>query len=106
MKHFSILAASMLLSACAFAAPKTATPAKAGAPTSAKKSLVTLNYCPMTGEKLPKKPLGATTYKDYNIAFCCSDCPGEFKALSPKQKDAKIAEVVAKQKIAQAKAKA
>jgi len=106
MKHFSILAALTLLSACAFAAPKTATPAKGSAPTSAKKSLKTLNYCPMTGEKLGKKTLGATTYKGYNIAFCCSGCPSEFKALTPKQKDARIAEVVAKQKKNEAKAKA
>ena len=106
MKHFATLAALSLLSACAFAAPKTATPAKASAPKRAKAALKTLAYCPMTGEKLPKKPIGATTYKGYNIAFCCSGCPGEFKALSPKQKDAKIAEIVAKQKKAEAKAKA
>ena len=96
----------MLLSACAFAAPKTATPAKSSAPTRAKTALKTLTYCPMTGEKLSKKPIGAMTYKGYNVAFCCSGCPGEFKALTPKQKDAKIAEVVAKQKKDEAKAKA
>lgn len=60
----------------------------------------------MTGEKLGKKTLGATTYKGYNIAFCCGGCPQEFKALTPKQKDAKIAEIVAKQKKDEAKAKA
>jgi len=59
----------------------------------------------MTGEKLPKKHIGAMTYKNYSIAFCCPGCPEEFKGLSAKEKDAKIAEIVAKQAKADAKPK-
>ena len=53
----------------------------------------------MTGEKLGSmgKTVGATTYKNYKISFCCGGCPSQFKALSPKEKDAKIAAIVKKQ---------
>ena len=91
MKNLLLLGALAAATCAAVAAPKT--PAKV-AP---KVALKTLNYCPMTGEKLPAKKLGATTYKGYNIAFCCPGCPEEFKALSPKEKDAKIAAIAAKQ---------
>ena len=94
MKHFATIAGLALASTCALAAPKVAVPAKK-AP--AKTALKTLGYCPISGEKLPKKTIGATTYKNYNIAFCCPGCPEEFAGLSAKDKDAKIAKIVAKQ---------
>lgn len=93
MKHLATIAAFAVFSTCAFAAPKVAAPAK----TPAKIALKTLNYCPISGEKLPAKTLGATTYKGYNIAFCCPGCPEAFAGLSEKDKDAKIAKIVAKQ---------
>ncbi len=103
MKHLATLAALALLSTCALAAPKASAPAKK-APV--KTALKTLNYCPISGEKLPAKTLGATTYKGYKIAFCCPGCPEEFARLSAKDKDAKIAVVVAKQARDEAKPKA
>jgi hypothetical protein len=94
MKHLATIAGLALLSTCALAVPKAAAPAKK-AP--AKTALKTLNYCPTSGEKLGAKTVGATTYKNYKIAFCCAGCPQEFASLSEKDKDAKIAEIVAKQ---------
>ncbi len=93
MKHLFVPALCAVIASAAIAAP--ATHAKA-APTK-KTTLKTLNYCPISGEKLPAKTLGATTYKGYKIAFCCPGCPEEFAALSPKEKDAKIAKILAKQ---------
>ncbi len=103
MKHFATLAGLALFSTCALAAPKTAPPAKT-AP--AKTALKTLNYCPISGEKLHAKTVGGTTYKNFKIAFCCPGCPEEFARLSAKEKDAKIATIVAKQARDQAKPKA
>lgn len=93
MKHLATVAGLALLSTCAFAVPKVAAPAKAPAKT----ALKTLNYCPVTGEELGAKTMGATTYKNYKIAFCCAGCPEAFAHLSAKDKDAKIAAIVAKQ---------
>ncbi len=104
MKHLLLLGALAATTLIAVAAPKTAAPApKAPAKVAPKPALKTLSYCPISGEKLPAKKQGATTYKGYNIAFCCPGCPEEFKALSPKEKDAKIAAIVAKQAKAEAK---
>lgn len=98
MKHLATIAAFAAFSTCVLAAPKVAAPAKkAPLKTPAKTALKTLNYCPISGEKLPAKTIGATTYKGYNIAFCCPGCPEEFAGLSAKDKDAKIAKIVAKQ---------
>jgi len=100
MKHLFLLGALAVTTLSAVAAPKTGAPAPK-AP--AKVALKTLNYCPISGEKVPAKRLGATTYKGYKIAFCCPGCPDEFAALSEKEKDAKIAKIVAKQAKAKAK---
>ena len=102
MKHLATIAGLALLSTCALAAPKVAAPAKK-AP--AQTALKTLNYCPTSGEKLGAQTVGATTYKGYKIAFCCAGCPQEFARLSEKDKDAKIAKVVAKQARDEAKTK-
>ncbi len=67
MKHLFLLALSATMVAGASAAPKADAP-KAAPAKDAKK---TLNYCPIAGEKLHAKTVGATTYKGYNIAFCC-----------------------------------
>lgn len=105
MKHlFPIALCGVIASAC-FAAPKTpskTTPAK----TAGKPAMKVLHYCPTSGEELPAKTVGATTYKGYKIAFCCPGCPEEFAELSVKEKDAKIAKIVAKQAKAEAKPKA
>jgi hypothetical protein len=79
----------------AFAAPKATAPKAA-----AKPKMTTLHYCPTSGEKLGEmgKSVGATTYKNYNISFCCGGCPEAFKALSPKEKDARITAIVKLQK--------
>ena len=92
------------MASAAVAAPKT--PAKpAPAKTGQKAALKTLNYCPIAGEKLHSRTVGPTTYKNYKIAFCCPGCPEEFASLSAKEKDAKIARIVAKQAKDEAKAK-
>ena len=88
-----VAAALCALAPASFAAPKASkTPAKAV-------KVTTLHYCAMTGEKLGSmgKPVGATTYKNYKISFCCAGCPDEFKKLTAKEKDAKIAGIVKKQ---------
>ncbi len=107
MKHLATIAGLALFSTMALAAPKTAAPAKKSPTQSpAKTALQTLNYCPVSGEELGTKPIGATTYKNYKIAFCCPGCPQAFAALSAKDKDAKIAKIVAKQAKNGAKTKA
>jgi hypothetical protein len=85
----ALLGALCAVSSLAVAAPKTATKAK----------LTTLNYCPISGGKLGHmgKPVGATTYKNYKISFCCAGCPEAFAKMSTKEKDAKIAEIAKKQ---------
>lgn len=105
MKHLFLLAVCASAALNVQAAPKAkgaapkakgATPkAKGAAP--AKTALKTLNYCPIAGEKLHSRTVGPTTYKNYKIAFCCPGCPEAFAALSPKEKDVKIARIVAKQ---------
>lgn len=101
MKQFFLLAVCASVALGASAAPKPAAPAK-----KVKTTLKTLNYCPISGEKLPSKTVGATTYKGNKIAFCCPGCPEAFAAMSAKDKDAKIARIAAKQAKAGAKAKA
>jgi hypothetical protein len=88
-----LLGALCAIAPAALAAPKAPNAA-------AKPKMITLHYCPTSGEKLGEmgKPVGATTYKNYNISFCCGGCPESFKALSPKEKDAKIAAIVKLQK--------
>ena len=93
MKHLFLFALCGITAVGAVAAPKTAKPA---APTK-KPALKMLNYCPISGEKLPSKTVGSTTYKNYKIAFCCPGCPEEFASLTPQKKDEKIARIVAKQ---------
>ncbi|BCM89643.1 hypothetical protein IAD21_01490 [Abditibacteriota bacterium] len=96
MKHLFLSALCAVAISTAVAAPKT--PAKpVPAKTAKKAALKVLHYCPTSGEKLPSKAIGTTTYKGYKIAFCCPGCPEEFASLSPKEKDAKIAKIVAKQ---------
>ena len=99
MKQFFLLAVCAGAALGANAAPKT--PAK-----SAKPALKMLNFCPIAGEKLHSRTVGPTTYKNYKIAFCCPGCPEAFAALSPKEKDVKIARIVAKQAKDSAKPKA
>ena len=91
MKHLFLLAVCASAAWNAGAAPK----GKAAAP--AKAAPKTLNYCPIAGEKLHSRTVGPTTYKNYKIAFCCPGCPEAFAALSTKEKDVKIARIVAKQ---------
>ena len=95
-----------LLLVCAGAALGAGAAPRTSAAKSAKPALKTLNYCPISGERLPAKRIGATTYKGNKIGFCCPGCPEEFAALSAKEKDAKIARVVAKQAKDGAKSKA
>ena len=105
MKHLFLFALCAVIASATVAAPKT--PAKtAPAKTAEKPAPKTLNYCPISGEKLPSKTVGATTYKGYKIAFCCPGCPEEFAEMSAKEKDVKIARIVAKQAKAGAKPKA
>lgn len=102
MKHLFLLTLCALPLSGAVAAPKEAKPA---APAQ-KANLKVLNYCPIAGEKLHNRKVGATTYKNYSIAFCCPGCPEEFASLSAKDKDAKIARIVAKQAKDEGKPKA
>lgn len=95
MKSLSVLAGLALAASGAFAAPAKTPSQSATAKPAAKR--ITLNYCAMTGEKLGKHPIGATTYKGYNIAFCCNGCPQQFAKLSAKEKDAKVAAIAQKQ---------
>lgn len=96
MKHLFLPVLCAVIASASIAAPKT--PAKTTPTvTTGKAALKTLNYCPISGEKLPTKSIGATTYKGYKIAFCCPGCPEEFAQMSAKEKDAKIAKIVAKQ---------
>ncbi|RYZ90485.1 MAG: hypothetical protein EOP06_07880 [Proteobacteria bacterium] len=93
--RLALIGALCAVTPLAFAAPKTAGKPK----TAAKPKLVTLHYCPTSGEKLGSmgESVGGTTYKNYKISFCCGGCPEAFAKLSPKEKDAKIAEIVKKQ---------
>lgn len=89
--RLALLGALCAVAPVAFAAPKAKTAVKA--------KTTTLNYCPISGGKLGHmgKPVGATTYKNYKISFCCAGCPEAFAKMSAKEKDAKIAEIVKKQ---------
>ncbi len=105
MKHLFLAALCAVMASAAVAVPKashTNKPAKAAHAT----ALKTLNYCPIAGEKLHSRDVGPTTYKGYKIAFCCAGCPEEFARLSEKEKDAKIAKILAKQNKDEAKTKA
>ncbi|RYX84995.1 hypothetical protein EON83_07030 [bacterium] len=94
MKHLFLAALCVVMATAAVAAPKASTK---NTPAKATPALKTLNYCPIAGEKLHSRDVGPTTYKGYKIAFCCGGCPEAFAELSDKEKDAKIAKIVAKQ---------
>ena len=86
----------MLAVALSAIGPVSAAPAK-NAPTKAPaKKIIDLKYCPMTMEDAsPSKK--SIVEGNYRVNFCCPGCDSEFKSLTPKQKQEKIAAILKKQ---------
>ena len=63
--------------------------------------------CPMMGGPVKDHAAKGVAYKGktgaYNVHFCCGGCPDEFAKLSPKDKEAKIAEALKKDAAAKKK---
>ncbi len=58
--------------------------------------LVSLEYCPMTGEKVKGAGGGSVVFENYKVNFCCAGCKAPFEKLTDEQKRAKIAAVLHK----------
>ena len=63
--------------------------------------------CPIKGAAVSDHTAKGVTYKGkkgtYNVHFCCGGCPEEFAALSPKDKEAKVAAALKKDAAAKKK---
>ncbi|MGC8669376.1 MAG: hypothetical protein ACP5VE_14820 [Chthonomonadales bacterium] len=59
-------------------------------------TLVSLEYCPMTGEKVKGAGGGSVVFENYKVNFCCAGCKAPFEKLTDAQKRAKIAAVLHK----------
>lgn len=58
--------------------------------------LVSLEYCPMTGEKVKGAGGGSVVFENYKVNFCCAGCKAPFEKLTDQEKRAKIAAVLHK----------
>lgn len=74
-------------------------PALAGPPKPQKTKLVDVWTCPIQQAPANKK-LAAVVYGKYRVHFCCGGCPEMFSKLSDKDKQAKIAAALKKDKSA------
>ncbi|HLJ54104.1 MAG TPA: hypothetical protein VKT77_03640 [Chthonomonadaceae bacterium] len=65
-----------------------------------KPKVVEVWTCPIQQEAVKDHKAKGVTYKNktgtYDVHFCCGGCPEAFAKLSPKEKDAKIAEALKK----------